>query len=173
MSELESEDRSSAAPDLDRLGLISRSEGIITGTVVCAAVIAAGAGHFDSTAQLTLAILGAVFVYWLAHLHAETLGIALENGQHPLSALRVALVHTWPIAAASLVPVGILLLAELAGADLTNAAWTALLATIVLLAVYSYLAGRRGGLGLAASALSGAAGAGVGVLVAALKAALH
>ena len=57
----------------DPLGLISGGEGIFTGTVVCAAAIAYGAGHLDSTAQLSLAIFGTVLIYWLAHLHAPEL----------------------------------------------------------------------------------------------------
>ncbi len=161
------------ASTADRLGLFRGGEGIITGTVVCAAVIAAGVGHIDSTAQLTVAILGTVFVYWLAHLHAHTIGHAVASGHHPLRALRSGVTHTWPIAAASLLPIGILLLAEIAGADLRTAAWIALLATIGLLTGYSYLAGRRSGLGTTGSLLSAAAGAALGIVIALLKAALH
>ncbi len=157
----------------DPFNLISGGEGIITGTVVCAAVIAAGAGHFDSTAQLSLAILGTVFVYWLAHLHARTLGKAVAHRHHPLAALKDAAAHTWPVATASLLPVGILFVAELAGAELDTAAWIALWATIALLAGYSFLAGRRGGLGMWGSVASAAAGAAVGVFVVLLKTALH
>ncbi len=157
----------------DPLGLFRGGEGVITGTVVCAAVIAAGAGHIDSTAALTFAIIGTVFVYWLAHLHAHTIGHAVANGMHPLRALRGGITHTWPIAAASLLPIGILLLAEMAGADLRTAAWIALWATIVLLAGYSYLAGRRSGMGTVGCLLSAAAGGALGVVIALLKAALH
>lgn len=162
----------SASSD-DRLGLVRGGEGIITGTVVCAAVIAAGAGHIDSTAGLTIAIIGTVFVYWLAHLHAHTIGHSVANGMHPLSALRGGISHTWPIAAASLLPIGILLVAEVAGAEIRTAAWIALCATIVLLAAYSYLAGRRSGLGTGSSLLSAAAGAALGIIIVLMKATLH
>ncbi len=148
-------------------------EGVITGTVVCAAVIAASAGHIESTAQLTLALVGTVFVYWLAHVHAATIGGAVGRGHHPLAALRTAVAHTWTIAAASLLPLAVLLLAELLGADQRLAGWVALYATIGLLAAYSYLAGRRGGLGVQGSLACSVAGAALGVLVALLKAALH
>jgi len=53
------------------------------------------------------------------------------------------------------------------------AAWIALGATIVLLSVYSYLAGVRSGLGTGGRIASAAAGAGIGLLVALLKVALH
>lgn len=157
----------------DPLGLIRGGEGMLTGTVVCAAVIAYGAGHVGSTAELTIAILGTVLVYWLAHLHARTLGASVTHGHHPLVALRVALVETWPIAGASVLPIIVLLLAEVAGASLRTAAWIALIATIGLLTAYSYLAGVRSGLSTWGKVGSAAAGAGLGILVALLKVALH
>ena len=160
-------------PMADPFGLISGGEGIFTGTVVCAAAIAYGAGHLDSTAQLSVAILGTVLIYWLAHLHARTLGASVTLGHHPLVALRLALVETWPIAGASILPIVILLLAEVGGASLRAAAWVALIATIVLLTAYSYLAGVRSGLGPWGRVASAAVGAGIGILVALLKLALH
>lgn len=157
----------------DPLGLVSGGEGAITGTVVCAAAIAYGAGHLDSTAQLSLAIAGTVAVYWLAHLHAVTLGSSLTHGHHPVAAFRHALVVTAPIVGASVVPLVVLLISRLAGADLRASAWAALLATIALLAGYSYLAGVRGGLDTRGRVASACAGAALGVLVALLKLALH
>ena len=157
----------------DPLGLVSGGEGAITGTVVSAAVIAYGADHLDSTAQLCAAIIGTVVVYWLAHLHAETLGSSLTHRHHPVAALKRALSASVPILGASLVPVAVLLLSELGGADLKVAAWIALIATIGLLTVYSYGAGARGGLDLKGRAASAAAGAALGILVAVLKVGLH
>src|SRR5512144_635086 len=165
--------RADERPMADPLGLISGGEGIFTGTVVCAAAIAYGAGHLDSTAELCIAIFGTVLVYWLAHLHARTLGASVTHGHHPLIALRLALLETWPIAGASILPILILLLAEIAGASLRTAAWIALIATIALLTAYSYLAGVRSGLGIWGRVASAAVGAGIGLLVALLKVALH
>lgn len=157
----------------DPFGLISGGEGIFTGTVVCAAAIAYSAGHVDSTTELSVAIFGTVLVYWLAHLHARTLGASVTHGHHPVLALRLALQETWPIAGASVLPILILLVAEVAGASLRNAAWVALASTGVLLTAYSYLAGVRSGLGLWGRLASAAVGAGIGGLVALLKALLH
>ena len=157
----------------DPLGLVTGGEGAITGTVVCAAAIAYAAGHSDSTAQLCLAIVGTVFVYWLAHVHAVTLGSSLAHRHHPIAAFRHALVHTLPILGASVVPLVVLLLGRLAGAELRTAAWVALIATIGLLTFYSYMAGVRGGLDRGGRIASACAGAGIGILVAVLKVALH
>jgi hypothetical protein len=165
--------RAGERPMADPLGLISGGEGIFTGTVVCAAAIAYGAGHLNSTAELSLAIFGTVLIYWLAHLHARTLGASVMHGHHPLAALRLALLETWPIAGASVLPILILLVAEVAGASLRTAAWVALIATIILLTAYSYLAGVRSGLGAWGRVASAAVGAGIGLLVALLKVALH
>jgi hypothetical protein len=148
-------------------------EGVITGTVVSAAVIAASAGHLTDDTRLILAILGSVFIYWLAHLHARTLGDAVVHRAHPMSALREALAETWPILAASLVPVSILLIADIVGTTIRTAAWIAVVATTVLLTGYSFLAGRRAGLGLWGSVLSACIGAALGTLIILLKAGLH
>ena len=158
----------------DRLGLLARGEGVITGTVVCAAVIAAVGATAETTRQLTVALLGTSFIYWLAHLHAHAIASAIKDQAHPLHALKHAAEQTWTILAASLVPIVILVIAEIVGADLRDAAQVALYAIIGLLAVYSYLGGRRGGLDVKRSLACAVAGAALGVLVALLKAfALH
>ena len=157
----------------DPFGLLTGGEGLITGTVVCAAVIAYTAGSVTSTGQLCLAIFGTVFVYWLAHLHATTVGLSVEHRHHPLTALRLALGRTWLVAGASVLPVAVLLLAELFGAEFKTAAWEALFATVFLLTGYSYLAGVRSGLGLGGRLASAGVGAGIGLLVVLLKAVLH
>jgi hypothetical protein len=53
------------------------------------------------------------------------------------------------------------------------AVFSALIVTIGLLSAYSYLAGARGGLDTGGRIASAAAGAGLGILVALLKVALH
>lgn len=157
----------------DRWGLLRGGEGMITGTVVSAAVLAATAGHVESTGQLSIAIVGTTLVYWLAHLHAATIGAAVHHRRHPLHALRDAVLHTWTIAAASLLPLAVLLVATWWGAGVDGAAWTALWATVALLGLYSYLAGARAGLRQRDRLLGAVAGCGLGLVVAALKAALH
>lgn len=157
----------------DPLGLVTGGEGTITGTVVCAAVIAYGAGSTESVWKLCLAILGTVAVYWLAHLHAETIGSSLTHNHHPVAALRHALIETWPILGASVVPVGVLVGSTLLGAELRTAAWLALVVAIALLTGYSYVAGVRGGLDHWGRVASAAAGLGLGLLVVLLKVALH
>lgn len=157
----------------DPLGLVSRAEGAIIGTVVSAAVIAYSAVKADTARHVSLAILGTVAVYWLAHLHAVTLARSLNHRNRPVEAIRTAISETWPVAGAGVLPVGVLAAATLVGADLRTASWAALIATIALLSTYSYLAGVRGGLTRWGRVASAGVGAGIGVLVALLKVALH
>ncbi|MGY2702369.1 MULTISPECIES: hypothetical protein [unclassified Nocardioides] len=161
------------APRRDPLGLVAGGEGTITGTVVCAAAIAYTAGHSDTIWQVSAAILGTVFVYWLAHLHAVTVGSSLTRGHHPLAALRHGLHETWPILGASVVPLVVLLGSRLFGAEIKTAGWIALLVSIALLTRYSWVAGRRGGLDTWGCVASAAAGFGLGLVVVLLKVALH
>ena len=160
-------------PLRDPLGFARGGEGAITGTVVCAAAIAGGAGHLESTGQLSLLIAGTVVIYWIAHLHAITIGSALNRHHHPVAAVRHAFWEALPILGVSLVPLGVLLAMRLLGASLSTGAWTALYSTIVLLAIYSYHAGARGGLSLPGRLTSALVGALVGLLVVILKALLH
>jgi hypothetical protein len=158
-------------PERDALGMIN-GEGIITGTVVSAAVIAASAGHLEDT-WLAIAILGTAFIYWLANLHARTLGDAVKHHTHPVDALKEALAETWPILAAALVPAVILIILQLLGVDVRIDAWIAVIACTVLLTGHSFFAGRRGGLSFGGSLISAGIGALLGTLIIALKASLY
>src|SRR6187200_2289185 len=113
-------------PERDPLGMIN-GEGVITGTVVSAAVIAASAGHLEE-GHIVFAILGTAFIYWLAHLHARTLGDAVKHRTHPVDALREALAETWPILAAALLPAVILIILQLFGVNIRIDAWIAVVA---------------------------------------------
>jgi hypothetical protein len=90
-----------------------------------------------------------------------------------MDALREALAETWPILAAAMLPAVIMLIAKLAGTDIRKAAWIAVIASTALLTAYSFFAGRRGGLGIGGSLVSGAIGATLGILIVVLKASLH
>lgn len=70
-------------------------------------------------------------------------------------------------------PAVILIIVQLIGGTVRTAAWTAVIASTALLTVYSFLAGRRGGLSATGSLVSAALGAMLGILVIALKASRH
>ena len=119
----------------------------IYGTVVTAAVIAAG-GNVLSTGALAITVLVTLVVYWLAEEYAELLGEHTEAGRLPSPSLvRSSLAAAWPMVTASFLPLAALLVARLAGASSSDAAWVALGLTVALLIIHGYTAARAAGLG--------------------------
>jgi hypothetical protein len=114
----------------------------IYGTIVTAAVLAAG-GNQLSSAVLELTVLVTLVVYWLAEQYAELLGEHTYAGRLPTrNQVRSSLADAWPMVTASFVPLVSLLAARLFGASASGAASVALVVTLVLLVVHGYVAGR-------------------------------
>jgi len=157
--------------DLHRSGR-RRSAGIY-GTVVTAAIIAAG-GNQLSTWALAATIVVTLVVYWLAEEYAELLGEHTRAGQLPSrSVVRSSLAAAWPMVTASFLPLVTLGIARLCGASSTNAAWVALGMTVILLVFHGYGAARAAGLGgIRLVTVSGTAGL-LGIVMVVLKALLQ
>ena len=141
----------------------------IYGTIVTAAVIAAG-GNQLSTTELEVTVLVTLVVYWLAEQYAELLGEHAHAGRLPKKSQVVAsLAAAWPMVSASFIPLLLLLLARLAGASAPNAAAIALAVTVVLLVVHGYTAARAAGLtGIRMLLVTGTAGL-LGIAMVVLK----
>jgi hypothetical protein len=116
----------------DPLGMIN-GEGMITGTVVSAAAIAAAAGHFEE-ARLVLVV---------SEPHSSTgrPTCTLEGSATPSSTttsnerMREALAETWLILPVAVLPAIILIVVQLLGGTVTTAAWTAVIACTALLTI--------------------------------------
>lgn len=166
------------AEDLDRtstpgglIGLLRRhAQPAIAGTIVCGAVIAASGGKGLSVGALAVAVLATSLVYWIAHIYTDTLAVVATRHQSLRAATRQAASHTWFLAAISLIPLVVLVLSGLLGAQTQTAAYAALLATTLLLAGYGAMAGRQGGLGTVGLICAAMGGAGLGLLLIAVKA---
>ena len=118
----------------------------IYGTIVTAAVIAAGAGRL-TTGALAVTVMVTLIVYWLADQYAELLGEHTHAGRLPnAQQVRSSLAAAWPLVTASFLPLISLLLARLCGASTSDAAWIALLVTVILLVIHGHAAGRAAGL---------------------------
>lgn len=152
-------------PALQLHVLLREARAVTSGTVVCAAVIAGGAGQTASIRALCAAILVTVGAYWLAGIYSGSLAMVITQRVGVGTAIRSAVKSSWLMAAASLLPVVVLVIAAAAGAALATAATIALLATVGLLAVYGAIAGRAGGFGIRRTTLSALAGASIGVLL--------
>jgi hypothetical protein len=111
-----------------------------------------------------------LLVYWLAEEYAELLGEQGTGGTLPSRAyIRAALAATWPMVSASYLPLLALLVARAAGASALVAANVGLAATILVLIMHAWTAGRAAklhGLRLAAAVSVAAA---LGLTMVALK----
>ena len=118
----------------------------IYGTVLTAAVITAG-GNVLSTASLAVTVLVTLVIYWLADQYALLIGEHIHEGRLPdVRLVRLSLAASWPMVAASFVPLAALVVTRVAGASTSTAAEAALLVTLVLLVAHGYAAGRAAGL---------------------------
>lgn len=123
-----------------------RRSASIYGTIVTAAVIAAGGNQLNS-AQLAVTVVVTLIVYWLAEQYAELLGAHTHDGRLPSARLiRSSLAEAWPMVTASFLPVASIGIAVLFGASSSDAAQAALIVTVVLLVMHGYTAGRAAGL---------------------------
>ncbi|REG00048.1 hypothetical protein DFJ67_6094 [Asanoa ferruginea] len=146
----------------------------IYGTVICAATLASSG--VEPAGRVAATVLVTLLVYWLAERYAELLGLAARgDGRPSVTRAEVLGVLTagWAMIQASITPLLVLLLARLAGASNETALDAAVAYTVLLLVVLGWLAARSAGLTgwlrWAATAFSGV----LGLVVVALKVALH
>jgi hypothetical protein len=147
----------------------------IYGTVICAATLAS-AGK-EPAGRVALTVLVTLLVYWLSERYAELLGLAARGGDGKPAVTRAevlgVLTAGWAMIQASITPLLVLLIARLCGASSEIALDVAVAYTVLLLVVLGWLAARSAGLvgwpRWAATAFAGV----LGLVVVALKVALH
>jgi len=141
MPSVASEDTPIADRDLRR-----RRASSIYGTIVTAAVIAAG-GNVLSSATLEIVVLVTLVVYWLAEQYAELLAEHTYAGKLPsMRRVRSSLSDSWPMVTSSFLPLLSLIVARLFGASSLGAAEVALVVAVALLVVHGRAAGKAAGL---------------------------
>lgn len=145
-----------------------RASGIY-GTIITAAIIDTAGGHVTTT-RLVVAVFVTLVVYWAAEQYAELLGEHTQAGRLPRwTAVRAALAASWPMVAASYIPLLALVLTRVAGASDSGAAWAGVIVALVLLVYHGWAAGRaarlRGKPLLATTLMAG----GLGVVMILLK----
>jgi len=136
-----------------------RREAAIYGTVITAAVIAAG-GNVLSSAALEATVLVTLLVYWVAEQYAKLLGEHTHSGRLPSSEqVRASFAASWPMVSASFLPLISLVIARVLGANALGAAEVALVVAVVLLIHHGHAAGKAAGLkGVRLAAVTGTAG---------------
>lgn len=162
-----------AAAGPDGAILVERIAAAVYGLIVAASVMVAGAGHLG-VGGIAAAVIVTVVVYWLAESYARYLAERVVHPGHEAAreAVRHAL-HHWRMVTATFLPLAVLLLASLIGADRSGAVIAALALTALLLAVLGWIAAARARMThprrLATAAVAGA----IGLVMIALKLALH
>jgi hypothetical protein len=155
----------SVEPENELLPERPRRAAGIYGTVVTAAVLAAGGGHLPTLA-LAVGVVVTLAVYWVAEAYAEFGERAYEGSIPTWVQTRRSLAAKWPLVSASFVPLAAVLLARGLGASAPNAAFFGLAVTVLLLLGYGWGAGRAAHLrGFALVAMTLVAGAFGGVMI--------
>jgi hypothetical protein len=149
--------REEGRPATSRRSGRRRAAGIY-GTIITAAVLAAGGNQLSSVA-LAVTVVVTLVVYWLAEQYADLLAEHTHAGRLPSrDQVRANLAEAWPMVTASYVPVAVLLVSSALGASPVWGARIALAVAVVLLVVYGHTAGRAAGLtGVRLVAVTGAA----------------
>lgn len=148
--------------------LAAATYGLIIGDAV---LVAAGAGR---SAGVTVAEMGASLgVYWLAEIYADFLGHHAAGDRIGLAEVRAALRQGLAMIELSALPLVALLLSIAAGVGIRSASTIALVVTAVLLAGLGFLAGQRHATSLPARVATALVAGLIGVLMIALKVALH
>lgn len=143
----------------------------IYGVIVGAAVMATA----DAARATTLAIgvLFTLIVYWTAERYARLVAARVHGGHRPSrDQVRRELTRGWPIVSASAVPLAVLVLTTLLGADVSTAALAALICSSLLLCLAGWEVG-RGALGRTERAASAIVAGLLGVGMILLKSLLH
>lgn len=152
---------------------VERAASSVYGTIVASSVLAAGAYHL-SIAQLCLAVVVTVVVYWLAEIYAQVLASrALAAPRHLREEVREHAIHHWRMVTASFIPLAALLAAAALGADEPDAVMAALLLTTLMLAVLGWVAAGRAGMQAWHRLAAAAASSLGGLVMIGLKFALH
>ena len=144
----------------------------IHGTVIGAAVTAAASLH-GTLGETVATVLVTLAVFWLSERYASILAAGVHGPTTTWSRVGRSLREGWPMLQAAVAPLVVLVVATLATSELETGVDIALAFTVALLGVLGWRAARRGGrTGTVACVWAVATGL-LGVVVAALHAALH
>jgi hypothetical protein len=149
-----------------------RTADAVYGVIVGAGVMAAA--HLPTSGRLALAVVGTLVVYWAAERYAAVMAKRTAAGHHLLrSELRHELADGWELVTASFLPIVVLLTVDGLGAELDTAVIAALVTSTALLFLAGLRIGAQGQLSFWERVTSAAVAGVFGVVLIALKVALH
>jgi hypothetical protein len=142
--------------------------GIIVGSAVLVSV------HGSTVPQLAVAVLSTLIIYWVAERYAHVMARRIVfPGALRWSELRHELHHGWELVTASFLPLGVLVVSRLLGAEVYTAVVASLLCATALLAGAGWRVGREAGLAFGGRVLSAACAGAFGAAMVVLKTLLH
>ncbi len=144
------------------------------GALVAAAALAVAGGSRDTDAQIVVATIVSLGVYWLAHVYTDVIAVRLVAPGIALSrTLRRALRDEAAIVGGGVPAMAVFGIAVLAGASTSLSAYLALGTTAAILGAAGFLAGSRAGSSAGVRVAEAAVAVLLGLLVATLKVLLH
>jgi positive regulator of sigma E activity len=144
----------------------------IYGTIICGSVLAA-VDQQGPVWRVVVSVLVTVLVYWLAERYSELLAAHARGERVTRVQLTESLRAGWPMVQASYTPLLVLVVAKLLGATTATAISIAVFSTAALLVGLGWLAGKRSGQSGWALTVTVAFAGGLGLVIIALKYALH
>lgn len=144
----------------------------VYGVIVGAAVMAAS--HATSAVAMVAAVLVTLLVYWGAERYARIVAKRIHDGRRPdRRELREQLTAGLEMVSASFLPLAVLGVVRLLGAELSTATLAGLACSTVLLGLAGWEMGRDGKLTIRERLVSTATAAAFGALMIVLKMLLH
>jgi hypothetical protein len=141
------------------------------GLIVGAAVMAAS--HAPGTGRVAVSVLVTLLVYWSAERYAAILAGRIAVGHRRPGSLRHELTDGWGLLTSSFIPIVVLLAFDLFGAGVRTAVLAALVCSTGLLCLAGLQIGTAGRLSTTERVFSATAAGSFGLVLIALKVALH
>jgi hypothetical protein len=147
---------------------------VIYGIIAIAALLAAESGLHETYLDTIASAAIAAALFWFAHAYAELLARRLELEEHlSVGAIWRALAHESAIVRGAMVPLAVLVVGWIVGAQQQTAVTAALWTAVASLILFELVAGLRVRASARELVLEGCAGAAMGVAIIALKIVLH
>ena len=144
----------------------------IYGVIVGSAVMSAS--HADKAYQVILAVVVTLTIYWGAERYSRIVAERVHEGHRPnWTTVRHQLTHGWEMVTASTLPLVVLAVTSVFGAELTTAVLAALTCSTLLLCVAGWAVGRDGRLTTRERVVSTVVAGMFGVVFIFLKTFLH
>lgn len=147
---------------------------VIYGIIAIAALLAAESGLHETYLDTIASAAIAAGLFWFAHAYAELLARRLDLEERlTAGALGRALAHESAILRGAMVPLAVLAVGWIAGAQQQTAVTAALWSSVASLVLFEVVAGLRAHASARELLLEGCVGAAMGAAIIALKIVLH